>query len=293
MAPLKVEYSKSSRARCSLKECGKLIEKGEVRIGTGSMMPGVDELSYKWRHLCCFTKRQLASVASVDNIEGYDDLADEDQVLIRRMIKGELVGDSKVLGRVAPSQAHLLAAAAGKTTKKKKKVATAVSGAPSAAPSTGAVGGDEGDVSDATDDFGDLVASATAAGPKRTKCEFGAKCFRKNPEHFKTHSHPGDTDYSAPAVGGGGGTPCAGSDALAAKKPKVEAPAKLQQTLSQMWRKPGDGTLAAASAPAVGPAPSEAAAPPAVKYDTLGRKICPFGAMCFRTAKEHHDEWAH
>jgi len=40
----------------------------------------------------------------------------------------------------------------------------------------------------------------TAAAPAaRAKCKFADKCTRKNPDHFKEESHPGDADWSVPA----------------------------------------------------------------------------------------------
>ena len=34
--------------------------------------------------------------------------------------------------------------------------------------------------------------------PKRKPCEYGAKCYRKNPAHKNEMSHPGDSDYWDP-----------------------------------------------------------------------------------------------
>lgn len=84
MPLLRVEHAKSSRSRCVLKECSKFILKGELRIGTAVMMPGVDEPSFKWRHLCCFTARQAKNAGSVDSVDGYDDLSDASQDSITR-----------------------------------------------------------------------------------------------------------------------------------------------------------------------------------------------------------------
>jgi hypothetical protein len=161
MPPLKVEYAKSGRSRCTLKECNKMIDKGQIRIGTGSMMPGADELSFKWRHVCCFTKRQLASVASVDSIDGYDDLAEGDQALLRRLVKGELIGKMEFVASTAPP---LSASPAAASPKKKRARA----------------------------DAGELAAPAVPVAPAAPKgpCPYAATCFRTNAEHLAEYSHP-------------------------------------------------------------------------------------------------------
>eukprot|EP00672_Neobodo_designis_P013981 CAMPEP_0174861192 /NCGR_PEP_ID=MMETSP1114-20130205/51020_1 /TAXON_ID=312471 /ORGANISM="Neobodo designis, Strain CCAP 1951/1" /LENGTH=180 /DNA_ID=CAMNT_0016096195 /DNA_START=29 /DNA_END=567 /DNA_ORIENTATION=+ len=171
MPPLKVEYAKSSRAVCSLKECGKAIEKGSVRIGTGAMMPGVDELRFKWRHLCCFTARQLASVSSVDSIEGYEDLAPEDQALVRRMVKKELIGDASVM---KPSASAAMAPSPS------KKPRAEAAGAPDAEP---AVSGAAAAAAVATE-----LTLPIGADGKRI-CPHGTLCFRIDPPHFAQCSH--------------------------------------------------------------------------------------------------------
>ena len=98
MPPLKVEYAKSSRSKCQNKQCAQIIEKGEVRIGTGGLMPGAEEYSFKFRHLCCFTKRQLVALKTIDQLEGFDDLEEVDQELMKRLIKGDLVDDFTLRG---------------------------------------------------------------------------------------------------------------------------------------------------------------------------------------------------
>ena len=164
MPPLRVEYAKSGRSKCTLKECSKLLDKGQIRIGTGTLMPGADELSYKWRHVCCFTKRQLASVPSVDGIEGYDDLSEADQGLLRRMVRGELIGKFELVAETAPA---VDPAAAAKASPKKRARAAGDAVVVVAAP----------------------VAAAPAAVVK-APCEFGASCYRTNPAHLRDFSHP-------------------------------------------------------------------------------------------------------
>ena len=177
MPPLKVEYAKSGRAVCSLKECGKTIEKGCVRIGTGAMMPGVDEVRFKWRHLCCFTTRQLASVSSVDSIEGYEDLAPEDQALIRRLVKKELVGVTSVM---APSAAAAMAPSPSKKTR-------AEAGAAGAATT----GGGAAAVDTSASPVGAVTAEVALpiGADGRPMCPHGTWCFRTDPAHFAQCSH--------------------------------------------------------------------------------------------------------
>ena len=100
MPPLKVEYAKSGRSKCALKACQEVLEQGELRIGTGNMMPGAEDFSYKWRHLCCFTKRQLSAVSTVDQLEGFDDLDEGDQKLMLKLIKGQLIDKAELKGAV-------------------------------------------------------------------------------------------------------------------------------------------------------------------------------------------------
>lgn len=125
MPPLKVEYAKSSRSRCVLKECNKFILKGELRIGTGVLMPGMEDPSFKWRHLCCFTDRQLKNVKSVDHIDGFDDLKEADQKHVLAMLRGELVGKTTFVGHGAEPGSSAAAASTAesgesKPTKKKR-----------------------------------------------------------------------------------------------------------------------------------------------------------------------------
>ncbi len=178
MPPLKVEYAKSGRSVCSLKECSKAIDKGAVRIGTGNLMPGMEQLSYKWRHLCCFTKRQLASVPSVDSIEGYDDLVPPDQALVRRMVKGELVGNAAVM--VASPHANVVTAAPSPKKAHRAepdddedaappRAAGSAGAAPAAVPTT---------------------AIAYEVGPSgKLICPFGDWCLKGDPKHFTDFLH--------------------------------------------------------------------------------------------------------
>eukprot|EP00668_Euglena_longa_P001256 GGOE01001486.1.p1 GENE.GGOE01001486.1~~GGOE01001486.1.p1 ORF type:complete len:899 (-),score=261.13 GGOE01001486.1:257-2914(-) len=88
-----VEYAKSGRSRCTHKPCSEMIEKGELRVGTPVTMPGADTPSFKWRHICCFTARQIDNARSIDNIHGLDEMRPADRLLVKRMMGKELVGD--------------------------------------------------------------------------------------------------------------------------------------------------------------------------------------------------------
>ena len=48
------------------------------------------------------------------------------------------------------------------------------------------------------DEEDEPTCSGPSLIPKRKPCEYGAKCYRKNPAHKKEMSHPGDSDYWDP-----------------------------------------------------------------------------------------------
>lgn len=200
MPQLRVEYAKSGRAKCSLTSCKKPIAKHEVRIGTVMTLPfgeeGVESVAY--RHVCCFTARQLSNAkATLDDIEGYNDLAPADKALIDQMKKGELVGKTQLIGRVGDVANSPLAAELGATEK------TAAAGkAPRAkrekkAPAKPPQEEDAEAVdSDATEEFEVDVRAVSA----RPVCPYGANCFRTAPDHFEQFSHD-DGDTAAPPSG--------------------------------------------------------------------------------------------
>lgn len=64
----KIEYAKSSRAKC--RSCGDKIQKDELRIGEPSFYQ--EHLSYKWHHLKCVSNPP-------EGIEGLDNLKEEDK----------------------------------------------------------------------------------------------------------------------------------------------------------------------------------------------------------------------
>ncbi|KPA80037.1 hypothetical protein ABB37_05056 [Leptomonas pyrrhocoris] len=215
MPKLCVEYSKSGRAKCSLTSCGKKIEKNELRIGTEVILPYSDDgvETWKWRHLCCFTERQLGNArgtGDIDNIQGEDDLAPADKALVQEMREGKLVGATTIIGRIGDVAHSRLAseltgkggaAAASKGKAKTKKSddredggsASASPGEKRArAPRKKAQVDDDVD-SEATDEY-EVAVEAVSEKPK---CPYGADCFRTNPEHFQQYSHDGDAAESA------------------------------------------------------------------------------------------------
>ncbi len=210
-------------------------------------MPGASELTYKWRHLCCFTKRQLASVSGVDQIQGYDDCGPEDQALLGRLVRGELVGDAKIIGRISGAGADHAAA----TTSPGKK--------------TGGTRKRNREGDSGSDDFGGAPADSDATEtededaspappPLKPMCPHGADCYRKNPEHFAEYRHPGDPV-----------PPPAATTVKVKIDPKKDA--------------------------AAGAAPISATKP--IAYAKNGKPICPFDALCFRTALSHFKEYEH
>ncbi|KAG5490004.1 hypothetical protein JKF63_00123 [Porcisia hertigi] len=221
MPKLCVEYAKSGRAKCSNTACGKLICKGELRIGTEMMMAlGDKEVeSWKWRHLCCFTERQLSNAKAsgeIDALQGESDLAPADRKLMQEMREGKLVGDVSILGRigdVAPTSPPKKGKEKGtKATVPRSKGSKAADGegptpapvaakrqrAPSGKAKTAVVAAQDGDVdSEATEEY--EVAVETEMG--KPKCPYGVKCFRTEKKHFQQYSHEDGSGTATDAAG--------------------------------------------------------------------------------------------
>ncbi|ORC92964.1 Poly polymerase and DNA-Ligase Zn-finger region family protein [Trypanosoma theileri] len=238
MPQLRVEYAKSGRARCSLPACGQPIARHEVRIGTAVVFPARGQsdshpnsaeneegtISYKWRHLCCFTQRQLQNATAagdLDNIEGFDDLAPADKALVNSMKRGELVDQSNVKGRVgdvanSPIAAELLPKGGAspakkgkseKTTTTTKKTSTTAAtkveeGAETKKKTTRTTkrtrekseeNDKDGAESDATIEYDVSVVKT------KPVCPYGEKCFRTGAEHMAEYTHGTDADVNVPA----------------------------------------------------------------------------------------------
>ncbi|KEG09765.1 Poly polymerase and DNA-Ligase Zn-finger region family protein [Trypanosoma grayi] len=230
MPQLRVEYAKSGRAKCALTACLQTIVKHEVRIGTAVVFPvsggsqpttGEEQLSYKWRHLCCFTEKQLQNAKAsgdLDTIEGFDDLAPADRELVCQMKSGELLQRPDLKGRVgdvanSPQAAELLpkGASPAKERKVATKTSTSASIAKASPPKVPAKStrpakrarevsegsnhnnkNDDGDASDATVEFEVVVETS------RPRCPYGDKCFRTSAEHMAEYSHGTESDKASP-----------------------------------------------------------------------------------------------
>ncbi|EPY37512.1 hypothetical protein AGDE_04967 [Angomonas deanei] len=160
-----------------------------------------DVESYKWRHLCCFTDRQLTNAkqtGDIDNINGYDGLAPKDKELVEELKKGALVGKMDIKGRVGDimnsSEAESLKA---NPPAKRGRAGDKEEGA-KAAPRRGRAKKavpepeDDGVQSDATEDYEVVVEACDAKIP----CPYGESCFRTDPTHFAQYSHSGDVATS-------------------------------------------------------------------------------------------------
>lgn len=282
--PIKVEYAKSARSRCTLKTCNLFIQKGEVRIGTGSMMPGADELTYKWRHLCCFSGRQIKNIhASVDNIDGFEDLEEPHQAIIHKMLKGQLEGDNSIKGAVVSA---VIAGSAGdgdgKAKKKKAGVGATLMGNSNVdllsqktstqlgkkrprGPAVTLEGAlvDTGAESDATDEYEVGITN------QKPMCPHGASCFRKNPDYFKEYRHAGDKDINLEDN-------------------------HMQPTVVKKYVKEG-GHSASANAISSSSAPPVASSKPVVTSANAssGKQVCPYGATCVLKTPAHLHQYLH
>ncbi|KAK7199840.1 Poly(ADP-ribose) polymerase-like protein [Novymonas esmeraldas] len=230
MPKLCVEYSKSGRAKCSNTSCGKKIEKHELRIGTEVIMPFSDDgvESWKWRHLCCFTERQLSNAkgtGDIDAIQGEEELAAADKALVQRMREGKLVGNTSIIGRVGDvAHSPLASELSGKGGKAAKAKASAPATGSTGAPATPAasagqkrprapsrktakasatVDDDDGVDSEATEEY-EVVVETVSGLPR---CPYGANCFRVNEEHFRQYRHEEKEAALPSSHGGGGGGP--------------------------------------------------------------------------------------
>nr|GAT46173.1 predicted protein [Mycena chlorophos] len=84
----RVEYAASGRSICKgPKPCkGSFIGKGELRFGALFSMPKIGDV-FAWRHWGCVTKRVLNNVKAIhpnaEELDGYNELADEDKKRVR------------------------------------------------------------------------------------------------------------------------------------------------------------------------------------------------------------------
>ena len=285
MPALKVEYAKTGRSKCTSPECKKFIAQGELRMGTGTMMPGATELSYSWRHIPCFSKRQVANCgSSVDNVEGFDDLLPEHQTLMHKMLKGEFAGNLSLIGKIvnkkmADEAAAKAAVAEQRAAKKADKDKAGRRRERAEKSGDGADLSSEEDVNDVymrpTPKPGQPQLAAASQhqqqpGPARPKqpCPYGAACFKVGREHFDEYSHPGDDALDAAPVAPAAraaAPPAAASKAVKARATTVVSVAAFADVK-----------------------PAEAAS-----EDRARPGHCKFGQMCFRTDPEHFTRMTH
>eukprot|EP01065_Artemidia_motanka_P049349 TRINITY_DN8157_c1_g1_i3.p1 TRINITY_DN8157_c1_g1~~TRINITY_DN8157_c1_g1_i3.p1 ORF type:complete len:322 (+),score=102.63 TRINITY_DN8157_c1_g1_i3:69-968(+) len=293
MPPLKVEYAKSGRGKCANNSCKGLIEKDELRIGTGGTLPGMDEISWKYRHLCCFTKRQLNSVTGVDVIDGYDDIDPKDQKWVDRMICGELIDKTDLRGKIGRVDGCAAATAViggvaspAKTTKAPKKAA--------AKRKKVAAAGGEFD-SDSDDAPAAKRARKAKASPKKKPAH--VDWFYEDKGAYVPYS-VADSDVIEAAWAAKGGKGVSDPIQLSFSHYDYElvfGTMKQRNVATGKERRVRRGPApppAAAAAP-----PAAAAAAPAAaagkRKGAGGKKLCKWGNMCFRSDAAHLSEFSH
>ncbi|KAF9057231.1 hypothetical protein BJ165DRAFT_1419306 [Panaeolus papilionaceus] len=96
----RLEYAPSPRAKCKgSKPCnGTPIDKGELRLGTLIDMRGIP--AFQWRHWGCVSSRILSNLRSsfseVAEIDGYEELCDEDKQRVTRAWEEGNVADEDI-----------------------------------------------------------------------------------------------------------------------------------------------------------------------------------------------------
>ncbi|KAJ7690163.1 hypothetical protein B0H16DRAFT_1589752 [Mycena metata] len=96
----RLEYAKSSRAKCKGgKPCkGTTLEKGELRFG--SLVEMMGKTSFAWRHWGCTTAKVLANVKKVhdaaDEVDGFEELSAEDQARVSKAWEEGHVADEDI-----------------------------------------------------------------------------------------------------------------------------------------------------------------------------------------------------
>ncbi|KAI1337114.1 hypothetical protein F5Y15DRAFT_391422 [Xylariaceae sp. FL0016] len=95
----RVEISPNNRAGCQDKVCkdtAHKITKGELRLGVWVTVPGTDHASWKWRHWGCVSGKTMTNIQesladgetyNMDLMDGFDELSDEMQVKVQRVVK--------------------------------------------------------------------------------------------------------------------------------------------------------------------------------------------------------------
>ncbi|KIJ65666.1 hypothetical protein HYDPIDRAFT_88670 [Hydnomerulius pinastri MD-312] len=96
----RLEYASSARAKCKgPKPCsGTTIPKGALRVG--SIVDFRGNTSYAWRHWGCTTPKILSNMkaqfSSADDLDGFEDLNDEDKDRVRHAFDEGKVADEDI-----------------------------------------------------------------------------------------------------------------------------------------------------------------------------------------------------
>ncbi|KAG2068407.1 zf-PARP-domain-containing protein [Suillus decipiens] len=106
----RLEYASSARSKCKgPKPCaGSPIAKGELRVG--SVVDFRGNTSYAWRHWGCTTAKIISNMKSqfesADELDGFDDLKDEDKERLRKAWEEGKVADEDIpeTARKAPGE---------------------------------------------------------------------------------------------------------------------------------------------------------------------------------------------
>ncbi|KAF9240721.1 hypothetical protein BU15DRAFT_27940, partial [Melanogaster broomeanus] len=96
----RLEYASSARAKCKgPKPCaGTSIAKGALRLGSVTDFRG--NTTYVWRHWGCTTEKVLSNMkaqfTTADELDGFEDLNDEDKDRLRRAFDEGKVADEDI-----------------------------------------------------------------------------------------------------------------------------------------------------------------------------------------------------
>eukprot|EP01083_Nonionella_stella_P196471 722894_1 len=99
----KAEYAKTGRAKCKEKKCGQVIQSGALRVAKMVKNPFTDDDSKcaHWYHPQCIfdslarAKKTTKKIESENDLEGFTDLLDVDQTMLRGLISTDHSTKSK------------------------------------------------------------------------------------------------------------------------------------------------------------------------------------------------------
>jgi len=132
--PYRIEYAKSGRAACkgpkACKDSGEdsKMEKGSLRLGSVTKMPGADGDSHDtafWRHWGCVTEKVITNmrdeVGEAAELDGYEELTPEDQEKIKQAFVDGHVAESDLTPALKEGEEAKAASKAEKDTAKAAK----------------------------------------------------------------------------------------------------------------------------------------------------------------------------